>query len=229
MYREFKLKILYEDNHLISVIKPPGILSQGDKTGDRDIAYFVKKYLKEKYSKKGNVYLGHIHRLDRVVGGVMLFAKTSKAASRISDEMRRNLVEKEYLLTTKGEIKNKKGKLVHYLYRDREKNQVTALDEKSEGLKEAVLEYEVLEEKNNFSLVKVNLHTGRHHQIRAQFKKIGYPIIGDVKYGEKEKLKYPALWSYSIEFTHPTKKNKTKIKSNPPNQYPWNIFEYLKK
>ena len=225
MAKCFKLEVIYEDNHLISVVKPPGMLSQKDRTGDRDIVFFVKDYLKRKYKKKGNVFLGHIHRLDRVAGGVMLFARTSKAASRLSESMRENKIKKEYLLVVNGIMKKEKARLIHFLKRDRDKNLVVAYDKKiSESLKEAVLDYEVLKTKKNLSFVKVLLHTGRHHQIRSQFKKIGHPIAGDVRYGKKDGLKYPALWSYAIEFVHPTKKEMVRIEKKPPKIFPWALF-----
>ena len=177
-----KLDILYEDNHIIVVFKPAGILSQADKSGDVDMLTIIKSYLKEKYNKPGNVYLGLVHRLDRPVSGIMVFAKTSKAASRLSEEIRNNKMHKKYLAIIHGYLDVKEGTLV---------NRIEKLDNKKVLIdtpkgKEAVLNYKVIKEKNNLSLVDINLVTGRYHQIRLQFASINHPLYGDYLYNKKD-------------------------------------------
>ena len=194
-----KLDILYEDNHIIVVFKPAGILSQADKSGDVDMLTIIKSYLKEKYNKPGNVYLGLVHRLDRPVSGIMVFAKTSKAASRLSEEIRNNKMHKKYLAIIHGYLDVKEGTLV---------NRIEKLDNKKVLIdtpkgKEAVLNYKVIKEKNNLSLVDINLVTGRYHQIRLQFASINHPLYGDYLYNKKDTNKL-ALVCYSLSFIHPT-------------------------
>ena len=198
-----KLDILYEDNHIIVVFKPAGILSQADKSGDVDMLTIIKSYLKEKYNKPGNVYLGLVHRLDRPVSGIMVFAKTSKAASRLSEEIRNNKMHKKYLAIIHGYLDVKEGTLV---------NRIEKLDNKKVLIdtpkgKEAVLNYKVIKEKNNISLVDINLVTGRYHQIRLQFASINHPLYGDYLYNKKDTNKL-ALVCYSLSFIHPTTKEK---------------------
>ena len=165
-----ELKVLYEDNHIIVVEKPVNIPSQGDKTGDIDMLTIIKKYLIKKYNKKGDAYLGLIHRLDRPVGGVMVFAKTSKAASRLSEQVRNKEFSKRYLVIVDGKLKENKGVFEDYLVKNERTNLTRVADEKTKNAKKALLDYEVIKynEETNLSLVKVNLHTGRHHQIRVQ-------------------------------------------------------------
>lgn len=207
------LKILYEDNHIIVVIKPVGIPVQGDKTGDMDLLTMIKKYLKEKYNKPGNVYLGLVHRLDRMVGGVMVFAKTSKAASRISEYIRQKNFKKKYFAIVNGKLENlnKLECLENYLIKNEKQNISRIVDKNVKNSKYANLEYRVVRNfvynNKDYSLVDINLNTGRHHQIRVQFAGIGAPLYGDQKYGQKinkvgENL---ALWSYYLSFFHPTK------------------------
>lgn len=207
------LKILYEDNHIIVVVKPVGIPVQQDKSGDIDMLTIIKKYLKEKYNKPGNVYLGLVHRLDRMVGGVMVFAKTSKAASRISEYIRNKDVKKKYLAIVNGKIpiSKKSIKLVNYLYKDERNNITKVVDENKKNAKEAILEYKAIKnlKYNNkeYTLVDVDLHTGRHHQIRVQFANICHPLYGDIKYGKdiNKVGQNLALFSYYLSFFHPTK------------------------
>ena len=195
-----KLKIIFEDNHIIVVEKPVNIPSQGDKTGDIDMLSIIKEYLKEKYNKPGNVYLGLVHRLDRPVGGVMVFAKTSKAASRLSNEIRLGKIEKRYIALVHNKTKDKdilKDKLI--------KNKKTHMSYVNDLGKESILEYNLLNYKNNMSLLEINLITGRHHQIRVQLSHHGYPIYGDQKYGiDKEGIQIH-LWAYKLKFNHPVK------------------------
>jgi 23S rRNA pseudouridine1911/1915/1917 synthase len=218
------MKIIFEDNHLLVVEKPPGILSQKDKTGDEDISCRLKKYLKEKYHKPGNVYVGHVHRLDRAVGGIMVFAKTSKAASRLSEQMRKEKFLKKYRAVCEGYLKDKKGTLVHYLKKDKKTNTVQASSTFQKGSKKAVLSYNVLKEKKEMSLVEIKLRTGRSHQIRVQFKEKGHAVMGDAKYGKRSYDFNIALWSYALSFDHPTKKALLSFTCLPPKSVPWDNF-----
>ena len=207
------LKILYEDNHIIVVVKKPGIPTQEDKTGDKDMLTIVKEYIKVKYNKPGNVYLGLVHRLDRMVGGVMVFAKTSKAASRISEHIRQKNVKKRYLAVVNGTlpVSDQKVELRNYLVKNERLNMSRVVDSTTKGSKEAILEYKVLKNftynGKDYSLVDIDLHTGRHHQIRLQFAHIGHPLYGDIKYGQKVNKvgQNLALFSYYLSFFHPTK------------------------
>lgn len=207
------LKILYEDNHIIVVVKEPGIPTQEDKTGDKDMLTIVKEYIKVKYNKPGNVYLGLVHRLDRMVGGVMVFAKTSKAASRISEYIRQKNVKKRYLAVVNGTlpVSDQKVELRNYLVKNERLNMSRVVDSTTKGSKEAILEYKVLKNftfnGKDYSLVDIDLHTGRHHQIRLQFANIGHPLYGDIKYGQKVNKvgQNLALFSYYLSFFHPTK------------------------
>ena len=207
------LKILYEDNHIIVVVKKPGIPTQEDKTGDKDMLTIVKEYIKVKYNKPGNVYLGLVHRLDRMVGGVMVFAKTSKAASRISEYIRQKNVKKRYLAVVNGTlpVSDQKVELRNYLVKNERLNMSRVVDSTTKGSKEAILEYKVLKNftynGKDYSLVDIDIHTGRHHQIRLQFAHIGHPLYGDIKYGQKVNKvgQNLALFSYYLSFFHPTK------------------------
>lgn len=215
-----KLNILYEDNHIIVVIKPYNIPVQEDSSNDIDMLTIIKKYLKEKYNKPGNVYLGLVHRLDRPVSGIMVFAKTSKAASRLSDEIRKNNVHKTYLAIVHGTLNEKSGKLVNKISKDTKTNN-SYIDNKNG--KEAILEYNVLKEDNDLSLLKINLITGRHHQIRFQLSNIGHSIYGDQRYGLKNK-KQIKLFAYNLEFIHPVKKELMSFKYLPD----WDFIESIK-
>ncbi len=196
------INILYEDNHLLVVEKKVGVLSQSDGTNTPDMLTILKKYIKEKYNKPGNVYLGLVHRLDKNVGGVMVFAKTSKAAKRLSEGIRNREFKKTYLAICKGIIKSD-GEYLDYLKREEYRSRVS----NSKDGKLASLTYKVLDIKDNNTLVKINLETGRHHQIRVQFSYHNHPLLGDEKYGSKGK--YPiALFAYKLEFYHPTTKEK---------------------
>ena len=227
-----KIKIIYEDNHLLVVEKPVNVLSQGDITGDKDLLTILKEDIKIRYNKPGNVYLGLVHRLDRPVGGVMVFAKTSKAASRLSEQIRNGTFKKEYLAVVHGKPAPGEGYLEHYLLKDEKANVVRVVSGESDkhGSKKAVLEYKVLETKKNLSLVKIKLLTGRYHQIRVQFSTIGNPLYGDMKYGTEyaKPGQQIALWSYKIEIQHPIKKQEVSFQSNPPDEYPWSLFEWGK-
>ena len=194
------LNVLYEDNHIIVVVKDYNIPVQEDSSKDLDLINMIKKYLKEKYNKPGNVYLGLVHRLDRPVGGVMVFAKTSKAASRLSNEIREKKVEKKYIALVHGKLKEHEI-LKDYLLKD-EKTNTSYIDKNG---KESILEYDLIKYKDNMSLIDINLITGRHHQIRVQLSSRGYPIYGDQKYGiDKEGIQIH-LWAYKLKFKHPVK------------------------
>jgi 23S rRNA pseudouridine1911/1915/1917 synthase len=198
-----KLKVLYEDNHIIVVVKPENVLSQSDITGDIDMLSLVKKYIKEKYNKPGNVYIGLVHRLDRPTGGIMVFARTSKAANRLANQIKNNEINKTYLAVIPS-FKNKNGELIDYLKKESNGNAIVT--NKKDG-KYSNLKYELIREKNNLSLVAIELITGRHHQIRVQFASRGYPLYGDQRYGKEDK-KQLALFCYKLEFIHPVKKEK---------------------
>lgn len=207
------LQVIYEDNHIIVVVKPVGIPVQQDKTGDLDMLTVIKEYLKEKYQKPGNVYLGLVHRLDRMVGGVMVFAKTSKAASRLSEYIRQKNVKKKYLAIVHGRIPFEKQPVIlqDYLLKNQKLNKSSVVDPDIKNAKFAELSYQVLDqiiyEGKPYSVVDIDLHTGRHHQIRVQFASRGHALYGDMKYGQKiNKVgQYLALWSYYLSFYHPTK------------------------
>ena len=217
------MKILYEDNHIIVVEKKPGIPSQGDKTEDKDMLTMIKEYLKEKYNKPGNVYLGLVHRLDRPVGGVMVFAKTSKAASRLSEQVRNKDFNKTYLVVVNGRMEEQKATIEDYLWKDQQKNTSYVVRENKKNSKKAVLDYEVLkyDEKENVSVLKVNLHTGRHHQIRVQLSNRKHSIIGDGKYHGRELNGKMYLWAYQLEFIHPTTKERLTFTDLPEMKGMW--------
>ena len=211
------INILYEDNHLLVVEKKVGVLSQSDGSNTPDMLTILKKYIKEKYNKPGNVYLGLVHRLDKDVGGIMVFAKTSKAARRLSETIRNREFKKTYLAICKGIIESN-GKYQDYLKRLEYRSVVS---NSKEG-KLAVLEYKVLKVINNNTLVKINLETGRYHQIRVQFSYHNHPLLGDEKYGSKGKYKI-ALFAYKLEFIHPTTKEKMSFELLPQEGY-FNVF-----
>mgnify|MGYP001438063593 FL=1 len=221
-----KLEVLYEDNHIIVVEKIPNVPSQSDKTGDIDMLTMVKQYIKEKYNKPGNVYLGLVHRLDRPVGGIMIFAKTSKAASRLSDQVREKVFKKKYLAVVDGKIENKSGTLEDYLYKDERNNISKVVNKGKKNAKFAKLDYDVIkyDEVKNLSLVKVNLHTGRHHQIRVQLSNFGHSIFGDQKYGTRGQGKQIALWAYELTINHPITKEEITFKDLPESVGTWCIL-----
>lgn len=221
------LKIIYEDNHIIVVEKIPNIPSQGDKTGDIDMLEIIKKYIKEKYNKPGNVYLGLVHRLDRPVGGVMVFAKTSKAASRLSEEVRSRQLKKEYLVVVDGKFEKNKDTLEDYLLKNQQKNISKVVKEETKNSKIAKLEYETLKYNSeiDLSVLKVLLHTGRHHQIRVQLSSRGHSIYGDQKYGTRGRGKQIALWAYKLTIIHPITKKEMTFTSIPELNKTWKILE----
>ena len=201
------LNVIYEDNQIIVVIKPQNIPTQEDSSKDADMLTLVKNYIKEKYNKPGNVFVGLVHRLDRPTGGVMVFAKTSKAAARLSESIKENELKKNYLAIVLGTLKEKKQKLVNYLKKNEKTNTVTVVGQAVSGAKYAELDYTVISEQKNTSLLKINLVTGRSHQIRAQLSHLGNPIVNDVKYGSKTKGNL-MLWAYELKLVHLTTKQK---------------------
>ena len=222
------INVLYEDNHLLIVEKPVNIAVQEDASKDMDLLNMLKSYIKEKYNKPGDVYLGLVHRLDRPVGGVMVFARTSKAASRLSNELRKQQIYRKYKAIIRGTLPNKQGELVDYLYKDRKKNLVTVVSSKNKGGKKAILEYKVLSKKDNLSMLEVELKTGRSHQIRVQLANQGTPLYGDQKYGGhvNKHGQQIALWASSLSVKHPTKDEMITVESEPPKEYPWAEFTH---
>jgi len=215
------LPVLYEDNHLIAVVKPAGLLTQGDITGDISLIDEVKSYLKEKYRKPGNVFLGLVHRLDRPVSGIVLFAKTSKGASRLSEQFRNQSVEKTYQAIVIGKPNPGRGVLVNYLSKDRADNKVEVYDRPRPGSNRAELAYETIKGNNKYSLVKVQLKTGRSHQIRAQLAQIGCPVLGDVKYGAPVAFsdKSLCLCATGLSFVTATEKKKVVLSVAAPKDW----------
>ena len=213
--------ILYEDNHIIVVEKKVNIPVQEDDSKDKDLLTILKEYLKEKYNKPGNVYLGLVHRLDRPVGGIMVFAKTSKAASRLSEQMRVKGIKKKYYAVVEGNVKYK-DTLTDKLYKDTKTNMVYV---DSRG-KEAVLSYERVKTVNNLNLVDIELKTGRNHQIRVQFSSRHTPLWGDQRYNKSVKVgQQIALFSYYLSFIHPTTKEVMEFKLDLPNREPFNMIK----
>ncbi len=224
-----ELKILHEDNHIIVVLKPQGVPSCADESGDENMLDAVKEYIRTAYKKPGNVYVGLVHRLDRPTGGVMVFAKTSKAAARLSEQMRTGDFEKKYLAVLSCVPKEPQGKLVNYLKKNAVNNMVYLCPPTTDGAKLASLEYRVEEEKGGCALAEIKLHTGRSHQIRVQMAGIGCPLAGDMRYGgELAKKGNLALWAYSLTFTHPVTKERMRFMAEPPEAPPWKYFSFAR-
>ncbi len=216
------LNILYEDNHIIVVEKPVNVLSQADNTKDTDMLTLIKSYLKEKYQKPGNVFLGLVHRLDRPVGGVMVFAKTSKAASRLAQSMNDGLFHKSYYAVINGILPKKQDTLIDFLEKTPDKKVLL----NTPNGKKAILHYKIIEEKDNLSLVDIALETGRYHQIRVQFASRGYPLYGDQLYDKQDKEQI-ALCAYKLSFPHPITKEILSF-SIKPNGKIWKLFTTCK-
>lgn len=218
------IKVLYEDNHVLCLEKPVNVPVQADDSHDADLLSMGKAYLKEKYSKPGNVYLGLVHRLDRPVGGAMVFARTSKAASRLSDAIRTHQVKKYYYAVLDGIPSKDKDELVDWLDKDHRTNMVSVVP-KGTG-KKCILDYEVLATEGNRTLVKIALKTGRPHQIRVQFASRHLPLVHDQRYSPHPGNGQIALWACCLEFPHPTTKQIIRVESRPPvDQDPWNRFK----
>lgn len=220
------MTVLYEDNHIIVVNKNSGEIVQGDKTGDVPLSDIVKNWIKDKYNKPGNVFLGVVHRLDRPVQGVVVFAKTSKALSRLNDMFRTADVHKTYWAITKNRPKEPEGTLTHWLVRNEKQNKSYAYDTEKPNAKKAVLHYKLLAESDNYNLMEINLMTGRHHQIRCQMAHIGCPIKGDLKYGAKRSNidGSISLLARKIEFVHPVSKEQITVVAPLPDDTLWRSF-----
>lgn len=217
------LQIIYEDNHLLVINKPAGILSQEDYTGKPDLLNLCKEYIKKEYNKPGNVFLGLLHRLDKPVSGVMMFAKTSKSAARISEQIRKRKIKKSYLAVVTG-TPPENGFLTHHLVKDEVTNTVKAVKPNVKKAKQSQLMFERLDQKNNLALLNVKLITGRPHQIRVQLASENFPIWGDRKYGTPENASI-ALHAWELKIEHPTLKKEVVLRAHPPSKQPWNAFE----
>lgn len=223
------MTVVYEDNHIIIVNKTASEIVQGDKTGDTPLSETVKQYLKEKYAKPGNVFIGVTHRLDRPVSGLVVFAKTSKALTRLNEMFRGSEVQKTYWAVVKNRPSQVEGELVHYLVRNEKQNKSYAYDAERPGSKKAVLHYRLIGRSQNYFLLEVDLKTGRHHQIRCQLAKMGCPIKGDLKYGfPRSNLDGSiCLHARRVRFIHPVSKQLIDVEAPLPSGNLWNGFELL--
>ena len=221
------MEVLYEDNHIIIINKAAGELVQGDRTGDTPLVDKVKQYIKVKYDKPGNVYLGVVHRLDRPTSGIVMFAKTSKALSRLNDLFRHDKIEKSYWAIVSELPQKTEDKLVHYLVKNSRINKSTAHDVKRTNTKKAVMHYKLLARSERYFLLDVNLETGRHHQIRCQLSKIGSPIKGDLKYGARRSNPDGSISLHArrLTFIHPVSKDEIDVVAPVPNDRLWKEFE----
>lgn len=221
-----KLEVIYEDNHLIAVNKRPGDIVQGDKTGDKALSEYVKNYIKHKYNKPGDAYLGVIHRIDRPVSGVVIFARTSKALTRMNDLFAKGGVQKEYWAVVKNRPEMEEGTLVDFMRKNEKQNKSYVCKEGSSGAKRTELDYRLCGITDKYWLLMVHPKTGRHHQIRVQLSNMGSPIKGDLKYGAARSNRDGGihLHARSIEFEHPIRKEKVKIAAKTPNEPLWNEF-----
>lgn len=220
---KFRIPVLYEDNHLLVVVKPPNIPSQADSSGDIDMLTALKQYIAEKYNKPGAVYMGLVHRLDRPVGGVMVFARTSKAASRLSETFRTHEQDRRYLAVVEGEIKGEK-QLTDHLLKDGKTGMVRCVKAGTAGAKEARLKTSPLGHKEGLTLTQVQLFTGRSHQIRVQHANAGHPLWGDMRYGHGKPGRQIALWAWALKLEHPTKKEEMSFYALPPEEGAWRVF-----
>ena len=219
------LEILFEDNHLIIVNKATGDLSQGDITEDLTLGDKIKSYIKKKYNKKGNVFLGITHRLDRPTSGVIIFTKTSKALSRINELFKKNEIKKTYWAIVKSMRNKSSDKLINYLIKNKKQNKSYVTNSSNKKSKKAILKYKKILELEKYCLLSINLETGRHHQIRTQLSNIGYPIKGDLKYGYPRSNKDGSIHLHSrkISFIHPVTKKNIEITANPPKNNIWDL------
>ncbi|HBQ65179.1 MAG TPA: RNA pseudouridine synthase [Clostridiales bacterium] len=230
---------LYEDNHLLVVVKPPDIPVQKDRTRDMDLLTLLKEDIRERFQKPGNVYLGMVHRLDRPVGGVMVFARTSKAAARLSEQIRSRTVEKEYLAVISGCMDPSEGRLEGWIYKDERTNTSRMASPETPGARQVCLDYRmeaaVSRKEGAFGLVRIGLETGRSHQIRVQFSSAGHPLWGDVRYKTAMPLSgpadrsvsgiRPALWAVRLKFRHPVTGKELVFEAGPPMKLPWSWFD----
>lgn len=225
-----ELTVLYEDNQIIVVIKPQNVPTMADESGDEDMLTRVKAYVKEKYNKQGEAFIGLVHRLDRPTGGIMVFARNSKSAKRLSEQFSTHSVEKVYYAVTNGSVKIKSQKLTNYLKKDEKENIVKIVPMSEKGAKKAELIYKVLDDNGKESLLEVKILTGRSHQIRLQLSNIGFPLVGDVKYGKaKGSTTKLGLWAGRLAFDHPTTKDRMVFVACPNETVsPWNKFNIEK-
>ena len=226
------LDVIFEDNHLLVVEKPNNVPTQQDETNDKDLLTMCKEYIKEKYSKPGNVFLGLVHRLDRPVGGIIVFAKTSKSASRLSESIRTGEFNKTYLAVVYDENNSlpNEGTFEDYMVKNEALNKSSVCSKEKHGAKYAKLSYETIDENitengSALKLVRINLETGRHHQIRVQFSSRGYPLYGDQKYGKGPKGEQIALWAYRVSFKHPVKDEIITLECKPKKLGIWAKFK----
>jgi 23S rRNA pseudouridine1911/1915/1917 synthase len=218
------LEVLFEDNHLLIVNKKSGDIVQGDKTGDKPLSDVVKEYIKEKYNKPGEVFLGVVHRLDRPTSGVIIFARTSKALERLNKMLRERTISKTYWAVVKNTPLKEKDSLIHFLKKNPKNNKSTVFTKETDASKKAILHYSVIKKLDNYSLLEIDLETGRHHQIRAQLAYIGSPIKGDLKYGASRSNKDGSIHLHArkISFTHPVSKENILFLAPIPNESIWN-------
>ncbi|MBU3010735.1 RNA pseudouridine synthase [Polaribacter vadi] len=218
------LQVLFEDNHIIIVNKRSGDITQGDKTGDKPLSDVVKEYIKVKYNKAGNVFLGVVHRLDRPTSGVIIFARTSKALERLNKMLRDKKINKTYWAVVKNHPKKEKDTLINFLKKNPKNNKSSVFNKEIEGSKRAILHYTVLKKLDNYSLLEIDLETGRHHQIRTQLSSIGFPIKGDLKYGFNRSNKDGSIHLHArkIEFIHPVSKEQISVIAPTPIEVIWN-------
>ena len=216
-------QILYEDNHVIVAVKPQNMPSQADASCDMDFLTLLKRYVKEKYQKPGAVYLGLVHRLDRPAGGVMVFARTSKAAARLSAQVRDHSLQKQYYAIVANALPPE-GAFSDELLKDSRTNTTRVVPQGTQGARHAELSYRTIREKDGYSLADISLITGRPHQIRVQFSHAGFPLVGDMKYGGAANPRL-CLWAYSLSFLHPTKKERMTFTCPPPVCFPWTLLD----
>ena len=219
------LEVLFEDNHLLIVNKKSGDIVQGDKTGDKPLSDVVKEYIKEKYNKPGEVFLGVVHRLDRPTSGIIIFARTTKALERLNKMLRERTISKTYWAVVKNTPLKEKDSLIHFLKKNPKNNKSTVFTKETDASKKAILHYSVIKKLDNYSLLEIDLETGRHHQIRAQLAYIGSPIKGDLKYGASRSNKDGSIHLHArkISFTHPVSKENISILAPIPNEVIWNV------
>lgn len=224
--RRFPIKVIHEDNHLIAVVKPAGMLVHGDQTGDTPLTDHVKRYIKDRYQKPGDVFLGVIHRIDRPVSGVVIFARTSKALSRMNELLRDKKIKKTYHAIVSGRMPDFDGTLVHHLIKDHKHNAARAYTKARKGSKEATTQYVVEGELSGYTKVRLHPLTGRPHQLRVQLSKVGCPIVGDLKYNSDRKTQDFAICLHcsSMEFIHPVKKEPVRIEADTPTSQYWDFF-----
>tara|TARA_B100000886_G_scaffold238502_1_gene167149 strand:+ start:410 stop:1096 length:687 start_codon:yes stop_codon:yes gene_type:complete len=220
--------ILFEDNHLIIVNKQCGVLVQGDNTGDTPLLELVKEYIKNKYDKTGNVFLGLVNRIDRPVSGIVIFARTSKALSRMNDKLKKRQIRKLYWLFISNKFKSKEGKIEGWFKKNKKINKSFFSEEEINNSKHGSLNYKIIEKLKKYLKIEVDLKTGRHHQIRCSFSEIGFPILGDIKYGSKRSNKGGGIYLHSreVNFIHPVSKEEVIIKAEPPISGLWSASPF---